>query len=346
MIPDLQQSVIRILNPGGATVGTGFVVADHLAVTCMHIIRAAGSDSGQPIEVQFLKDGSKQAALILPEGWSSSEDVGFLLLERLPTGIVPVVLGTANECAGHSYSALGCSRLMNYEMSWTHHDLNGIFPVENRRPMLLCKGEKIEPGLDGAPVLDLHTNRVVGMLSKSRDSEHAGFAWATTSDTLVALKPTLRLWPNAYGPDELNVYLDYLIEANHTLTLPDGKEVQLERVYVSLRADEMNTVEREAEYDLYLEDVAALKKLAEGAGPDNYARFEAMRKAITRHPKMLMLEARSWTRLFGEREINSLSLAEVVQQHPQVVLLGDPGSGKTTMGKWPTRCDLAMYPID
>jgi predicted NACHT family NTPase len=59
-----------------------------------------------------------------------------------------------------------------------------------------------------------------------------------------------------------------------------------------------------------------------------------MCKVIARRPRMHMLHARSWQQLFSEPEQRILSLAEVVQRHQTVVLLGDPGSGKTTLGRW------------
>lgn len=49
----LEQCVICILNPDGATVGAGFVVAGWLAVTCAHVVHVAQSDAGQPIKIQF-----------------------------------------------------------------------------------------------------------------------------------------------------------------------------------------------------------------------------------------------------------------------------------------------------
>ena len=69
----LEQCVIRILNPDGATVGAGFVVAERLAVTCAHVVRAARSDAGQPIQIQFFAGGDSHTAQVLTEGWSAPD---------------------------------------------------------------------------------------------------------------------------------------------------------------------------------------------------------------------------------------------------------------------------------
>ena len=55
---NLEQSVIRILNTQGATVGTAFVVVDRLAVTCAHVVQVAGSTPDSPLHIQFYRDAS------------------------------------------------------------------------------------------------------------------------------------------------------------------------------------------------------------------------------------------------------------------------------------------------
>jgi hypothetical protein len=55
-----------------------------------------------------------------------------------------------------------------------------------------------------------------------------------------------RFIPPGLKPEDFDAYLNFLIEKNRWLTLPDqkGSQIELERVYVSLRADEIATTER------------------------------------------------------------------------------------------------------
>jgi hypothetical protein len=102
---DLEQSVIRILNPQGATVGPAFVVADRLAVTCAHVVQVAGSPPDSPLHMQCYRGASKQCAHVLQEGYSpvKVDDVACLLLDQLPEGVAPVILGSALHNEDHRY---------------------------------------------------------------------------------------------------------------------------------------------------------------------------------------------------------------------------------------------------
>ncbi len=212
----LEQSIIRILNAHKRTVGTGFLVSDQMAVTCAHVVQAAGSDCGQPVNIQMYQSSDSEripTARVLTVGWSprESDDVAFLQLYGMPEGMAPVVLGHAGRCEGHPYFTLGFASLAGYEVRKVNDSIEGVIPVLDRckRSMLQLRGEEIDKRLSGAPVLDKQTNRVVGMISEYKDNDQTRFAWATTVDTMIELNRSLHLWPDAYGPEEMDLYLQH-----------------------------------------------------------------------------------------------------------------------------------------
>lgn len=58
--------------------------------------------------------------------------MAFLELETIPKGVVRAVLGSSKGSNGHSYCALGFSRLAEYEVRWVHDNLGGVVPIVNK----------------------------------------------------------------------------------------------------------------------------------------------------------------------------------------------------------------------
>ncbi len=58
-----------------------------------------------PIHIRFYRDPSKQFAPVLQEEYSpvKVDDVAFLLLDQLPEGVAPVILGSALHNEDHQY---------------------------------------------------------------------------------------------------------------------------------------------------------------------------------------------------------------------------------------------------
>ena len=207
MIQQLEQTIIRVLDNQGRTLAAGMVVNEHLAVACSHTIEEAGSYPGQSISIQFFTTGRFQTAQVLHEGWSSrdADDVAFLQLESLPSRVVPAILGTAERRSGHQYIALGFPDVTLFMAYWAHDTILGIVPNPSAHPCLQLRGEGTLRGMSGAPVQDIQSGRVVGMINAYQDFPNLRIAWAITSDTLATYNPTLRLWPDSYGPNDENV---------------------------------------------------------------------------------------------------------------------------------------------
>jgi hypothetical protein len=340
---NLKTSVLRFVYADHTTAGTGFVVTEHLAVTCAHVVTDAGSAPGQSIQIQIFGTSATSEALVLSMGWSPVEedDVAFVQIPSLPANVAPVVLGSTELCSGHGYTAFGYAPSGRSPTQPAIGTLHDVVTVEEAgcHPLLQLDGNLVEKGLSGSPVFDVITQRVVGMVNSFQNTQFARIAWATTTETLVALiqqhdPSAFSLWPDAYGPDERQAYLEEVIRLYHVLRLPLANlpDVPLERLYISLRADEMNREERQAER--FSLDAVLERGLRAHDTTDPYMRHARMLKQVTRTPTMFMHEARDWPRIFGERESKPMTVAELVQHHAQAVVLGDPGSGKTTIGKW------------
>ena len=198
MAQNLDQSVIRILNPEGKTVGTGFVVAPDLAVTCTHVVNAARPGANGLVAIRYFLGEQAQVAQWDPESGAPADgdDVALLRLSGLPPGVTPVRLAGAASSAGHPYASLGFPEQSGPAAARRPTDrINGIVPAAagNRRPLLECKGEEAYHGLSGAPVLDLYFDRVVGMITQAKDLAHTQLIFAVTADTLQYCAPQLPL---------------------------------------------------------------------------------------------------------------------------------------------------------
>ncbi|MBW4669949.1 MAG: CHAT domain-containing protein [Cyanomargarita calcarea GSE-NOS-MK-12-04C] len=139
----------------------------------------------------------------------------------------------------------------------------------------------------------------------------------------------------------LDRYLHWLIEQNCELELPGlpgGKyhPVELETVYVALRGDLSNPYEREQSQAI-LEQQARQKNLfadKELTKEQEYQIFKDIIRSLALAPIPVSIEERDRPHLFNKPNERTITLGEAVQQERRLVILGDPGSGKTTLCRW------------
>ena len=248
---DLEACVLRICDDEGRTRGTGFLVTETLAVTCAHVVNACGAGPGGRVRVVFHRGGAARQADVLRNGWRevAGDDVAILSLRPegtpLPEGVRPAQLGSTRACGGHRMRALGFPPLEGgYDVAWAEGELRGVVPHPNKRPMLQMDAWPIRKGMSGAPVLDLETGRVVGMVNEYL--EGAPLEWATTSETLHQAYPEIPLHPPQAVEDYLEDVRKYCAELPY-LTLHDIRPPRtLDEVYVPLQARPQMRPDREA----------------------------------------------------------------------------------------------------
>lgn len=315
---DLASCIIRVCNADGETMGTGFVVSDSLAVTCAHVVAACGVALGGNVRVVFHANGEACEAEMLPESWRApdADDVAVLRLlpqgALLPDGVVPAKLGMTRACNGHAMRMVGFAAPAGYAFDFVEGKILGIASHRGKQQMLRLDAKQhlptrkeaeqkgIRVGMSGAPVFDLDTQRVVGMYSEFL--EETPLEWATTSETLAAICPELKLHPPQAVEDYLAAVREYCANLPY-LTLHDIRPPKtLNEVYVPLKArPQVTSDERRV------------------TGDEKEPR-------VTRHIARPELAEGSHVTL-------PLSIAEVLQNpaHAHLLILGEPGAGKSTL---------------
>lgn len=110
--------------------------------------------------------------------------------------------------------------------------------------------------------------------------------------------------------------------------------INLEKIFVSLKGELSQSYEIHQAQKLYEEDKEELEKTLE----DWDIPFEEKQKKRTillgRSALMPALEEQAMRIVLGQTESLDHNLAEVVARRDHLVILGDPGTGKTTLAQW------------
>ncbi|MBN1873021.1 MAG: trypsin-like peptidase domain-containing protein, partial [Anaerolineae bacterium] len=325
MPQSLDESIFRVLNAKGETVGTGFVITSDLAVTCAHVVLAAGCQPGGMLNIRFYKDSADLRVEVLKVPWSPVEgdDITFLRLDELSSPSHPLKLASSAGAAHHLYTSLGFPKGTGQaEARRPSGSINGLIPSQGRRDWLELKGDEMNYGMSGSPILDLALDRVVGMVTYYQDDTFARNVFATTSDTLQSYLKDLLF----HEPDALVGYRARLLEETHYVSfsgipLPTGRDgrplelsLPLDRVYIRLRM---------------IEDQQQHKREQEEQ------RRVAEQSSHSLGDVLLLGEyLYNRTQTVNEKDIAPTDPQQALNRHGRLVILGAPGAGKSTLLRW------------
>ncbi|MBX9910603.1 MAG: trypsin-like peptidase domain-containing protein [Beijerinckiaceae bacterium] len=292
----------------GDTIGTAFFVAPGLLLTCEHVVRGATVDSlrviwsGRELEVRDF---------ILPTP-PSDLDAALLFVDVAEHPILEI--GGANAAVAAVYAYGFQFRERGYFGYPAYGTLAGAVREgegPSGRELLHIVDATISPGLSGAPLYSLKDRRVVAIVKRDRPE---GGGYAIPIEQIVEINPELlsegaKKIARATGDrSSLGIYLRTLCAEHEYVALMDlQRSLKLDDIFVSV------TLTRTGVNGLKL-------TLATGG-----------RVAVTPRTgpalRMVRRDMGSPQRLVAEQAI---SLFELVS-HAKVILIGEPGCGKTTL---------------
>jgi hypothetical protein len=209
-----------------APVGVGVYCGGHHVLTCAHVVADSVADSPPVdavyVDFQYVKQSKPASAVVLPTGWypprpDGSGDIAVLVMDTTPPDARPAVFGpTYSGVSNHRFRVHGYPR---------GHERDGVLaigiivglagPGFLQLQMDSSLGYAIESGFSGAPVWDVDTETVVGIVA-TRDRVRADgtdprTGYAIPSETLKASWPGTP-WAPVVTPDGDSAHLQALLK--------------------------------------------------------------------------------------------------------------------------------------
>ena len=236
---ELAQGAVRVLGATGRPVGTGFLVAERLLVTCAHVVAGgAGEAPEDPVPVEFTGlAAGVQRGLADPGLWrgSGAGDIAFLRLsDPPPPGARPLPLGRAHGVRSHHVKTFGFPANAPDGGHYGYATAGDIIADRDGRELLqLTECTEVTEGFSGGPVLDERTGLVVGMVDSvaapDRLGRGAATAYVTPAERLFEACPEL-------SPSEACPYAGLRPFGEADAALFRGRDRAVAAVLGSLRA--------------------------------------------------------------------------------------------------------------
>jgi hypothetical protein len=190
--------ILSVCNKSGKPVGTGFIATESLVITCAHVIESAGSRPGSDVQLQN-SNGDILNAKVLSEYWRapSAEDIAILKLSKAwPKDAPLAIFGETEKIANHNFRTYGFPNVRGIDGLIGTGVILGKTTIQGL-PVLQLRSQEVTPGFSGAPILDIDSRRVVGMVSAITPPDNyqrlGETAFATPSEVLVGIYPELHI---------------------------------------------------------------------------------------------------------------------------------------------------------
>jgi hypothetical protein len=200
-LQDLKKCTVAIQEPkNNKVLGTGVIVTyDGLIVTCYHVVGNIKKKiiDYKTVDIYFPAiSGSKGNANVIEEYCHPSLDIALLQLEqKLPTETTITELGEIIHYE-HKFQSFGFRKANVFQGLYAAGQIRGRVNSKvkeddlSSKSLIQLSSSEIEPGMSGAPVLDLETNRVIGIIYEywriaDKDSNDRNLSFAIPVEYII-----------------------------------------------------------------------------------------------------------------------------------------------------------------
>ena len=171
--------------------GSCFLVELNIVVTCCHALSCDDSFTDLEYLVKFPRLNKSFKARVIPDEINYEEDIAFLFLnDSFSTDYELTPIGSTHTFGG-KFSSFGFMKYRYYDGLFATGEIVDCIMNAAGQKLLQLKTSGIERGMSGAPVLDLSQGIIIGMVREYWDSVDSTLAFATPSDRLISVRPSI-----------------------------------------------------------------------------------------------------------------------------------------------------------